>query len=83
LLRVGGRAFDDITTALSVRIAEVGPPHVDPNMAALTMLAMVERVFYFVLSRDIPFDDDTLIDTLAVMTHRGFFGGGANGSAAH
>lgn len=74
LMRLGGRAMATITSTVEARIREAGAGHVDPVLAAPAMLAMVERLFYYVLSRAIPVDDETVLDTLAVMIHRGFFG---------
>ncbi len=74
LMRLGAQAFDEISSTLTERIAEAAPPHVDPVLAAPALLAMAERLFYYVLSRAIPFDEDELLDSLAVMIHRGFFG---------
>lgn len=75
LLRLGGRAYADLIRTLTDRIAEASPPHVEPRLAAPAMLAMIERTFYYVLSRGVPVDEDAMLDTLAAMIHRGFFGG--------
>ena len=75
LVRVGARAFQDIAAKLVERIGESGAGHVpNPELAAAALLGMVERVNYYVLSRDIELDDETTLDTLATMIHRGFFG---------
>jgi AcrR family transcriptional regulator len=75
LMRLGGKAYDEITSALEARIREAAPSHIDPRLAAPAMLAMIERLFYYVLSRGLALDDEALLGTLAVMLHRGFFGG--------
>ncbi|MBI2169437.1 MAG: TetR/AcrR family transcriptional regulator [Actinobacteria bacterium] len=75
LAQVGAKAFADITASLRARIAEAAPPHVDPELAAPAMLAMIERTFYYVLSRGIAVDEEALLDNMATMIHRGFFGG--------
>ncbi|HVM39753.1 MAG TPA: TetR/AcrR family transcriptional regulator [Acidimicrobiia bacterium] len=75
LVQIGGRAYQEISRALRARIAEAAPSHVDPKLAAIAMLAMIERAFYYVLSRSLAIDEEELLDTLAVMIHRGFFGG--------
>lgn len=75
LVRLGGEAFSSIAGSLVERITEAAPANVrDPELAAAALLAMVERFTYFVTSRGLEFDDDELLDTLAVMIHRGFFG---------
>lgn len=75
LAQIGAKAFADITATLRARIAEAGPSHVDPDLAAPALLAMIERTFYYVLSRGIPVDEEALIDSMATMIHRGFFAG--------
>ncbi len=75
LTALGQAAFGDIIDRLSARIAEAAPGHVrDPRLAAGAMLAMVERLTYFVTTRGVGVDDDAMLDTLAGMLHRGFFG---------
>lgn len=75
LMQVGAKAMADITGSLATRVREAGVSHVAPEVAAAAMLAMTERLFYYLLSRGIGVDDDALLDTLATMAHRAFFGG--------
>lgn len=75
LAQVGAKAFAEITGVLRTRIAEAAPAHVDPVLAAPALLAMIERTFYYVLSRGLPVDEDALVDTMATMIHRAFFAG--------
>jgi AcrR family transcriptional regulator len=78
LADLGRAAFSDVAGSLVTRIAEASPRHVDDaELAAAALLAMVERINYFVLSRSIPLDDEAMLDTLATVVHRGFFGGSA------
>lgn len=75
LMRVGLKAFSAINTSLRRRFEEANPAHLDdPQAAAGAMLAMVERLAYFTQSRDLGFDDDAVVETLATMLHRGVFG---------
>jgi AcrR family transcriptional regulator len=75
LTGVGMEAFADITRSLVGRVEEAAPAHVDdPELAAAAMVAMVERFVYYVTSRGLAVDDDTMLDVLAGLIHRGFFG---------
>jgi AcrR family transcriptional regulator len=76
LVRLGGDTFGSVTSSLVERIRDADPPNVDdPELAAAAMLALIERFTYFLTSRDLPFDDDDVLDTLAILVHRGFFAG--------
>jgi AcrR family transcriptional regulator len=75
LVRLGLKAFEAITTNLRARLDEADPAHLhDPQAATAAMLAMIERLAYFTSSRDLGFDDDAIVATLAAMLHRGVFG---------
>ncbi len=71
--RLGTHTFTAVTHALVERLHAVHGDDHDAEVAAAAMLAMIERTTYFVTSRDLPFDDAELVDTLAHMIHRGFF----------
>jgi AcrR family transcriptional regulator len=68
---LGVRAFTDIATGLGRRMRESGAPGDDASVAAL--MAMLERVAYFLVSRRLEFDADRMLDTLTPLVHRGFF----------
>jgi len=51
------------------------PPGVNPTVAALALVAMIERFSYYVASRDLKLDSDEALDTLAAILHVGLFGG--------
>lgn len=77
LVRLGAKAMSEILSTLEGRIREGAAGRsglVDPSLAAPAMLAMVERTFYYVHSRGITVDEEAMLDTLATMIHRGFFG---------
>jgi AcrR family transcriptional regulator len=74
LLRLGMKAFAEITGSLSTRLAQPARRlRLAPDLAAASLLAMVERYAYLTVSRGAPVDDVAL-DTLARLIHRGFFG---------
>lgn len=47
----------------------------DPQIAALAVVAMIERFNYYVLARQVDVSRDDMLDTLASVTHAGLFGG--------
>jgi AcrR family transcriptional regulator len=76
LVRLGGSTFGAVTSSLVERIRDAEAPQIDdPELAAAALLALIERFTYFVTSRGIAFDDDEVLDTLALVVHRGFFAG--------
>jgi AcrR family transcriptional regulator len=73
--RVGVKAFTAIGARLGERMREVGAVSVDGEPAAVgALMAMLERFSYALASRRVIVDDDTVLDTLAHIIHRGFFG---------
>lgn len=75
--RLGVRAFTHVAAALGRRIDETGVPQpVDTTTSVAALMALLERFSYALASRDLGFDDETVLDTLASTLHRGFFGAG-------
>jgi AcrR family transcriptional regulator len=73
--RLGVTAFTDVANALGRRIYEADPDHVLDGPAAVSaLMAMLERFNYAVASRPRDVDDAQVLDTLALVIHRGFFG---------
>jgi AcrR family transcriptional regulator len=68
---LGVRAFTDIATGLGRRMRESGASGDDASVAAL--MAMLERVAYFLVSRRLELEPDAMLDTLTPLVHRGFF----------
>ncbi|MHB8341027.1 MAG: TetR/AcrR family transcriptional regulator [Mycobacteriales bacterium] len=74
--RQGSALLIRLSGALAERIAEVGTaPGVDPRIAALACLSMLERFTYLVQSRQISFDREDMLTTLGAVAHAGFFTG--------
>lgn len=71
LLDLGAQAFSAITAAFEERVQRPD----DAELASVALLAMIERFAYFVTSRDVEFDDGTVLDTVTALVHRGFFSG--------
>jgi AcrR family transcriptional regulator len=73
---LGVNVLGGFSNALTARVAEVDPPVLaNPNIAAVAMVAMIERFSYYVLSRSLDIDRDELLDTLTSILHVGLFAG--------
>jgi AcrR family transcriptional regulator len=72
--RIGTDVLTQFTRVLAQRIAEVAPPGLDPTIASLALVAMLERLHYYVLSRQVRVSNDAMIETLARVTHASLFG---------
>jgi len=72
--RLGVKAFTAIGDRLGQRMREAGAPLAANDQAAVgALMAMLERFSYGVASRRVVGDDDSVIDTLTTIVHRGFF----------
>lgn len=80
--RLGVRAFTKIATALGGRMEEAGLDPSQTQASAAALMAMIERSSYAIASRDLGVDDEAMVDSLAVLVHRGFFGASATRSRA-
>jgi AcrR family transcriptional regulator len=73
--RLGVKAFTAIGARLGQRMREAGAVSADNEAAAAgALMAMLERSSYALASRRLILDDDAVLDTLAHIIHRGFFG---------
>jgi len=70
---LGVKAFTAIGSELGVRMREAGTAEHE-EVAVTALMAMVERFSYVIASRQVVGDDDAMLDTLAHVVHRGFFG---------
>jgi AcrR family transcriptional regulator len=74
--RMGEEVLTTVATALIRRISESNDSgDFDPQVAALATVAMIERLHYYLLSRQIDVARDDLLDTVATVLHTGVFGG--------
>ncbi|HEY7137243.1 MAG TPA: helix-turn-helix domain-containing protein [Acidimicrobiia bacterium] len=81
--RLGVRSFTAIASRLGTRMEEAGAPHaVDTQTSVTALMAMLERFNYALVSRRIDLDNDLMLDTLAHVVHRGFFGAATSGAPA-
>lgn len=76
LMKRGAGAFGQIRSSLVERLEDNGAAE-RSELAAAALLAMVERYSYMVVSRPQTASDEVMVDTLARMIHRGWFGGQA------
>jgi AcrR family transcriptional regulator len=51
-----------------------GPPGIDPQVASLALVAMIERLNYYAMTSQVRLDRDAMIDTLASVTHAAICG---------
>ena len=72
--RLGVKAFTAIGARLGQRMREVDAVVEDETAAAGALMAMLERFNYALSSRRLILEDDAMLDTLAHIIHRGFFG---------
>jgi AcrR family transcriptional regulator len=73
-----GRQGDDLIAQLAgvlvARIRVVGPPGIEAPVAALALVAMIERLHYYAMTRQVRLVHDAMIDTLASVTHAAICG---------
>jgi AcrR family transcriptional regulator len=74
--RIGTNVLNAFARTLVARTGEsAGADGLDPQVAALAMVAMIERLNYYLLSRQLGIDRDEMLDTTASIIHVGLFGG--------
>jgi AcrR family transcriptional regulator len=73
--RIGADTLGLIADSLTKRVSAAALPGIDPQIASLAFVAMIERFHYFSVSGQIDADRAAMLDTLAAITHAGFFGG--------
>jgi AcrR family transcriptional regulator len=69
--RIGVRAYTDVATALGARMERADRCSDAASIAAL--MALLERLAYFCVSRDLEIDTDALLSTVTQLVERGFF----------
>jgi AcrR family transcriptional regulator len=76
--RLGTDVLTEFSRVLTGRIRRSSSSDVNPQIAALAVVGMIERFNYYVLSRQVKVSRDEMLDTLANVTHAGLFGGSAS-----
>jgi AcrR family transcriptional regulator len=72
--RLGTGVLAEFTRVLLDRVRRAAPARLDPVVASVALVAMIERCNYYVLCRQVQVDRDAMIDTLATVTHASLFG---------
>jgi AcrR family transcriptional regulator len=72
--RLGTDLLTQFTGVIVGRIGEVAPPDLDPAIAALVLVAMLERLNYYALTKQVRVEPDAIAETLARVTHASLFG---------
>jgi AcrR family transcriptional regulator len=72
--RLGDDLISDLARVLVRRIRAVDPDGIDPQVAALALVAMIERLHYYAMTRQVRIGREEMIDTLASVTHAAICG---------
>jgi AcrR family transcriptional regulator len=72
--RLGTDLLTQFTGVIVGRVAEVAPPDLDPSIATLVLVAMLERLNYYALTEQVHIEPDAIAETLARVTHAALFG---------
>jgi AcrR family transcriptional regulator len=73
--RLGTDLLTQMTSVIVGRVAEVSPPDLDPTIATLAVVAMLERLNYYAMTDQVAVDPDAIAATIARVTHAALFGG--------
>jgi AcrR family transcriptional regulator len=72
--RLGTDLLTQFTRVVIARVSEVAPPDLDPAVATLVLVAMLERLNYYALTNQVHIEPDKISETLARVTHASLFG---------
>jgi AcrR family transcriptional regulator len=71
---LGADVLTQFVARLAERIRTAGVTGVDPDVAAIALVAMIERLTYYGVTQYLPADREDLTDVLATVSHRALFG---------
>lgn len=71
--RIGGDLVIEFTARIAARIRPAGPD-LDPQIAAMALVALVERTCYYLATKSLRIDPDAMLDTLAGAVQDGVCG---------
>lgn len=74
--RIGGDLVTEFTARIAARIRPAGPD-LDPQVAAMALVALVERASYYHATGSLRADPATMLDTLAAIVQDGVCGASA------
>ena len=72
--RLGTDVLAQFTRVFTQRITAAAPAGLDATIASLALVAMLERLHYYVLSDQVRVDHEAMVDTLARVVHASLFG---------
>jgi AcrR family transcriptional regulator len=72
--RLGNDVLSRLTRAVGQRISRAGSVDIDPVVASVALVAMLERLNYYVVARQVKISRVDMVDTLARVTHASLFG---------
>ena len=72
--RMGTDVLTEFTRVLLDRVRQAAPVDLDPVVASIALVAMIERCNYYVLSNQVQILREQMIDTLATVTHAALYG---------
>jgi AcrR family transcriptional regulator len=72
--RLGTDLLTQFTGVIVGRISEVAPADLDPAIASLVLVAMLERLNYYALTNQVRVESDDIAETLARVTQASLFG---------
>jgi AcrR family transcriptional regulator len=73
--RLGTEVHAEFSRMLGKRIRAAAGTDLDPQIAALALVAMIERLNYYVLAGQVGINRKQMLDVLAAVTHAALFGG--------
>ncbi len=72
--RIGEELLGGFSATLGERVAQAAPTQLNAAVAGAALLAMIERLSYYVLTDQMKLRRDDVIDTLARVTHAALYG---------
>jgi len=72
--RMGTDVLTEFTRTLVDRVRTAAPVDLDPVVASIALVAMIERCNYYVLSDQVQISREAMIDTLTAVTQAALFG---------
>jgi AcrR family transcriptional regulator len=72
--RMGDDLIAELAGVLARRIRATGSDAIDPQVAALALVAMIERLHYYAMTRQVRLVREAMTDTLASVTHAAICG---------
>lgn len=72
--RLGTDVLGRFTASVTDRVATIAPEGLDPSVASLAIVAMLERLHYYVAAGQVRAERAQMVRTLARVTHHALFG---------